>query len=323
MAAKMLFTTLNNQLTAKTRGAEPEAKAARCQIVHHVRSKFGKAATATGALAAIALTLSGMNAQAGVTRDGEEYNIAAPLPGDQIHADLALGPTGGYLVWDDNFGDGDGQSVNVRRVTPLLSGELDHTLLSTRIASHQERPRVTLLSGGGAAFVWQSGPDGAQQVMTRTMNASGIFNGDEVAVSLRSDLSQLTPAIAALPNGNYVVVWSSYDQDGSMQGVYGALFDAVTHKLSGEFQINQFAQFNQRNPAVSALPAGGFVVTWISEGNRGDSSADVYARIYDAGGVATGTEFRVNNSDRICSSPSIAISATGNFVIGWCEAARI
>ena len=273
-------------------------------------------------LAAIAFTLNGLNAQAGVTREGEEYNIAAPLPGDQLHADLALGPNGGYLVWDDNVGDGDGLSVNVRRVNSLLSGELDHTLLSVRTASHQERPRVTLLSGGGAAFVWQSGPDGAQQVMTRTMNASGIFNGDEVAVSLRNDLSQLTPAIAALPNGNYVVVWSSYDQDGSMQGVYAALFDATMRKLTGEFQVNQFTPFNQRNPAVTALPTGGFVVTWISEGNRGESSADVFARIYDAAGVATGDEFRVNASDRVCSSPSIATSATGNFVIAWCEAAQ-
>ena len=287
-----------------------------------MRSKFAKAAHATVTLAAVALTLNAMNAQAGVTPEGAEYNIAAPLPGDQMHSDLALGPNGGYLVWDDNWGDGDGLSVNVRRVTSLLSGELEHNLLSTQTAGHQERPRVALLSGGGAAFTWQSGPDGAQQVMTRTVNADGIFNGDEIAVSLRSDLSQVTPAIAALANGNYVVVWSSFDQDGSMQGVYAALFDATMHKLSGEFQVNQFAQFNQRNPAVTALPSGGFVVAWISEGNRGESSADVYARIYSNTGVAAGDEFRVNTSDRICSSPSIATSAPGNFVIAWCEAAQ-
>jgi hypothetical protein len=275
-------------------------------------------------LTAIALSaLYSMNASASVTREGDEYNIAAPIPGDQNHPDLALGPNGGYLVWDDNVGDGDGLSVNLRRITPLLSGELNVIpSLATKTANHQERPKVVLLAGGGAAFVWQSGPDSAQQVMTRTIDANGIYSGDEVAVSVRNDLSQMTPALAALPGGNYIVVWSSYDQDGSMQGVFGELFNATGQKLSGEFQINQFTDFNQRNPAVTALPGGGFVVTWISEGNRGDSSADVYARMYGSNGTATGNEFRVNTSDRICSSPSIATTTTGNFVIAWCEATQ-
>jgi hypothetical protein len=265
--------------------------------------------------------LFAMNLQAGVTPDGSEYPIAAPLEGDQLHPDLALGPNGGFLVWDDNKGDGDGLSVNMRRITATLNGDLDVIHLATKTAGHQERPRVAMLTGGGAAFVWQSGPDGAQKVMTRALTSANVFTGDEVAVSLRSDLNQMTPAIAGLTTGNYVAVWSSFGQDGSMQGVYAAVFSPTAQKIAGEFQINQFSAFNQRNAAVAALPGGGFVVR-ISEGNRGDSSADVFARVYDANATALGNEFRVNGSDRVCSSPSIATTSTGNFTVTWCEIAQ-
>jgi hypothetical protein len=310
---------LKNQPTAKTTGAEDKAETARWQIVHHVRRNFAKART-PGTISALLLAgICAVTSQAGVTRDAGEYNIAVPLNGDQSHPDLALGPNGGYLVWDDNIGDGDGLSVNLRLIDSTLSGAFGVLHLSTKIAGHQERPRAAMLSGGGAAFVWQSGPDGAQQVYTRTIDSGNIFSGDEVAVSVRSELHQITPAVAGLPGGNYVVVWSSFDQDGSMQGVYGAYFDSTAHKIGAEFQINQFTQFNQRNPAVTALPAGGFVVTWISEGNRGDSSVDVYARIFNSGGTAAGNEFRVNTSERVCSSPSIAVTSAGNFTIAWCE----
>ena len=319
----MLFLTLNNQLTAKTRDADDGAQAARCETVHHVRSKFLKGGKAPAIFSALALAaLLPVNSRAGVTPDGTEYNIVVPLAGDQAHADMALGPNGGYLVWDDNIGDGDGLSVNARHITPALSGELEVLHLATKTAGQQERPRVSLLARGGAAFAWQSGPEGQPQVMTRTVNGSSVFTGDEVAVSTHSDISQITPALAGLANGNYVVVWSAYGLDGSMQGVFGALFGPAAQKLTAEFQVNQFAQFNQRNPAVTALPGGGFVVTWISEGNRSESSADVYARIYDANGATLGDEFRVNTSDRICSSPSIATTSAGNFTIAWCESAQ-
>jgi hypothetical protein len=278
-------------------------------------------------LSAIGLAaLMAANVGAAALPDGNEYNIASPLnqvmPGDQAHADLALGPHGGYIVWDDNVGDGDGLSVNLRRISASLSGELNVIPLATKTADHQERPRVAMLAAGGAAFAWQSGPDGKQQVYTRVISSSHTFAGPEIAVSLRADLHQKTPAIAGLAGGNYVVVWASFGQDGSMLGVYGTLFNAAGQKLANEFKINQFSEFNQRTPAIAALTGGGFVVTWISEGNRGESSVDVMARVYSASATPVGNEFRVNTDTKVCSSPAVAVTSTGNFTVTWCEAAQ-
>ncbi|HUS37395.1 MAG TPA: fibronectin type III domain-containing protein [Verrucomicrobiae bacterium] len=293
-----------------------------------MRSNFQKRGKAPHILSALSLAaMLVANTHAEVTADGTEYNIAVPLQGDQAHADLALGANGGYLVWDDNVGDGDGLSVNLRRINASLSGELNVIPLATKTIDHQERPRVTMLARGGAAFAWQSGPDGRQRIYTRVINGSSVFTDVEVATSVRSDLPQKNPAIAGLSAGNYVVVWSSFGQEatssgGSMAGVFGAIFGPAGQKLSGEFQVNQFTQYNQRNPAIAALPGGGFVVAWISEGNRGESAADVFARIYDANGAPTGNEFRVNESNRVCSSPAVAVTSTGNITFAWCESAQ-
>jgi hypothetical protein len=253
---------------------------------------------------------------AGVTRSGREYYLAVPMPGDQARPDLALGPSGGYLVWEDNVGDGDGLAVNVRRVTSSLNGELNVMPLATKTAGNQEQPKVSMLSNGGAAFVWQGGPDGRQQVYLRVMTAGGTFLSDEFAVSAAGG-HQIQAAVAGLSNGNIVVVWTAPDQNET--GVFGALFGPQGQRLGGEFQINQFSISNQRNAVVSALPDGKFVVGWISEGQRSDQSVDLYARIYAATGAPMVSEFRVNDSERVASSPAVTTTATGNFTFAWCE----
>lgn len=257
--------------------------------------------------------------QATIQRDGAEYNLAPAMVGDQSLPDLALRATGGYVVWQDNVGDGDGLSVNARKVNSTLSGDLNVISLATKTAGNQENPRVALLSGGGTAFTWQGGPSGGQQIWVRVMNSAGVFVGEEVAASSHSEANQIQPAIAGLANGNFVVVWSADGPDGSMQGVYGMLFSANGAKIGNEFQINQFTLNNQRTPAVTALLNGGFAVTWVSEGERNGSSVDVYARLYNANGVGQGAEFRVNSSERVTSSPSIATTSAGNFTVVWCE----
>ncbi len=280
--------------------------------------KFSSAFRSGSIALAVALGVAAQ-VQAGVTREGSEYDLALPLAGDQVYADMALGPTGGFLAWHDNVGDGDGLAVSFRRITSALNGELNVTPLATRTAGNQERPKVALLSNGGAAFVWQGGPDSAQQVFLRVLNSNGVFVGEEAPVSVRTEADQVQPSVAGLANGNIVVVWSSNGPDGSMQGVFGALFGPTGNKIGGEFQINQFTLNNQRSAVVSAQPSGGFVVAWVSEGARSDSSVDVYARTYGSNGLPLVSEFRVNDSDRVASSPALAVTSSGSFTVAWCE----
>src|SRR5208282_6653003 len=99
--------------------------------------------------------------------NGTEYAIIGSLPGDQIWPDVAVTPTGGFVVWQDNATDGSGWGVSARRLDSTLSGTLSTFRVNAQGTNDQENPRVALLKNGGAVFVWQGGVEGYQHIFAR------------------------------------------------------------------------------------------------------------------------------------------------------------
>ncbi len=273
------------------------------------------------------------------TANGTEYAIAGSLPGDQVMPDVAVTTNGGgFLVWQDNATDGDGLGVSAIN----LSGPGGSFRVNVQGAGDQENPRVALLQGGGAVFVWQGGVEGwNQHIYARFLSAGGTWQPgsatNDVLVDTFTNNFQITPAVATLANGNVVIIWASFDEAApdSMQDVYGRIFSPSGAPVTGEFLINQFTSYNQRTPAVAALANGGFVVTWVSEQERvvgtpnpnavppnqeAYPSIDIYARLYDANGnpqSGQSNEFLVNADSNPCAHPSVAAGTDGGFVITW------
>ena len=124
-------------------------------------------------------------------------------------------------------------------------------------------------------------------------------------------------AIATDANGNYVVVWTSNLQDGSLYGIYAQRFNAQGIAQGAEFLINTTTADNQINPAVAMDTAGNFVVTWSSNLQDGDGYG-VYAQRFDAAGVSQGSEFQVHTTTvGGQGTPAIAMANDGRFVIAW------
>jgi hypothetical protein len=55
--------------------------------------------------------------------NGTEYAIAGSLPGDQVWPDVAVTPSGGFVVWQDNATDGSGWGVSALRYFEYVPGE--------------------------------------------------------------------------------------------------------------------------------------------------------------------------------------------------------
>src|SRR5439155_7675018 len=117
---------------------------------------------------------------------------------------------------------------------------------------------------GGAVFVWQGGTLGSQDIFARFLGSNGTFITGDVLVNSFTDGQQADAAVAALGNGNVIVTWSSFEQDGSLQGVFGQVLSPSGQKLGAEFQVNEFTQYNQRSSAVAAIGGGSYVVAWVS-----------------------------------------------------------
>jgi hypothetical protein len=266
---------------------------------------------------------------------GNEYTIIGALPGDQVFPDAAVTTTGGFVVWQDNITDGSSEGISARRLDGTLSGTFGTFRVNVQGTNDQENPRVALLKNGGAVFAWQGGASGAQHIYARFLNSDNTFLTDtDVVVSLPANNFQINPAVTVLNNGNAVVVWGSFDEQGStsLQDVYGQVFSPAGQKIGGEFLINQFTTYNQRTPTVAALANGGFVVAWVSEQERSVAalynglaltsqesypSVDIYGRLYDGNGVAQSDEFLINTDSNPCANPAVAAGSDGGFVVVW------
>jgi len=146
----------------------------------------------------------------------------------------------------------------------------------------------------------------------------GSVGRAEFQVNVRIDQDQKNAAIAMAPDGRFVAVWSSYQQDGSSNGIYGRRFDPNSSPLAGEFRVNNTSSGNQAEPAVAMDAAAGFVAVWQGPGKTKDDKEDIFARRYDPNGLPLGNEFAVNSltADRQIY-PAAAAGGDGRFVIVW------
>src|SRR5437867_10737244 len=196
---------------------------------------------------------------------GGEYPIAGLLPSDQVFPQLTLSSSGGYLVWQDNVTDGDGSGISARRINSNLSGSFGVFRVNEQAAGDQENVRVALLKDGGAVFVWQGGSPGFQHVYARFLKGDGTFATGDRLVNTYTNNHQIDPSIAVLSDGNVVVTWSSYGQNGALYGVYLQVFSPAGDKVGSEIQVNQSTTVSQRSPSAAALPDGGFALVWVGE----------------------------------------------------------
>jgi len=268
----------------------------------------------------ISIGVGSLLAVASPTPSGGEYPLTSQLPGDQVHCRLVLGQTHSYVVWEDNAIDAKGQGIGVQVLNHYLApipSQLFRVNETTQ--GDQQNPDAALLPDGGIAIVWESGDGLDRDIYLRILQPNGLFLGPETRVNQYTPGLQTTPKIARLQNGNLVIVWSSLGQDGSLQGVYGRLFDPEGLPLTDEFPVNVFTSYNQRNPAVAALKDGTFVTVWVSENQSFPYSVDVVARRFSPDGQPLIGEVRVNATTNICANPTILATPQGPFFIAWSE----
>jgi hypothetical protein len=186
-------------------------------------------------------------------------------------------------------------------------------------ASSYGPTQVTVAPDGGFAVVWQTGflgdppvpPVEKPVVWVRLFRADGTPKTNQLRVNPGSS-PQVLPRVAVGADGSFVVVWEDILPTG--RTVSGRLFDAEGRPRGRRFRLSstpvEVASYFDLKPAVVLAADGSFVAAWTGAG--------VLARRFDAAGQPLGPEFRANVTtydER--SAPQVAMSASGDFVIGW------
>src|SRR3990167_6150528 len=229
---------------------------------------------------------------------------------------------GNFVIADTNTGNGDegadtligveNASFTDGTISLVSSGE---NRVNTTTAGFQGFHAIAALSGGGFVVTWHAEDGSGFGVYAQRYNASGTALDGEFRVNTATASSQHTSSVAALSGGGFVVTWESEVQDGGGYGVYAQRYDASGAAVGSEFRVNTTTASDQLASAITALADGGFAVTWMSNLQDGDG-AGIYARRYDASGVAIGGEFQINTAtanDQV--SPAITALSAGGFAV--------
>ncbi len=180
-------------------------------------------------------------------------------------------------------------------------------------------PAVAMDDDGDFVVAW-AGQDGSNSgVNARRYNAAGVPQGSEFRINTYTTGSQIRPDVAMDDDGDFVVTWSSSDQDYSDggSGVYAQRYNAAGVPQGSEFLVNTFTTDNQDYPAVAMGDDGDFVVTWNSRGREFGGNG-VFAKRYNAAGVPQSSEFRVNTYTTSNQAfPAVAMDDDGDFLVSW------
>lgn len=126
---------------------------------------------------------------------------------------------------------------------------------------------------------------------------------------------QTRPDVAMDADGDSVVVWESYLQDGAGWGIFGQRFDAAGDPVGSEFQVNGGSAGDQRYPAAAMRSDGSFTVVWVDSDGAGNG---IRGRSFDASGTPVGGDFTVNlgtTGDQ--TDPDVAVDGSDAGVAVW------
>ena len=235
------------------------------------------------------------------------------------------GAGGAYVVWtaQNQIGPATRGDIVMQRVSPDGTLQGVETVVNTVGAGDQERPAIASGPGGLVYVVWASRDDASvvYDIKARRF-VNGVASGDEFVVNTTLAHTQTCPDIDIDANGNAVVVWESWFQDGSDRAVVGRRLDAVGQFLGPEFQVNMTTAYSQARPAVSVRPDGGFIVVWESwkQEQPAPSGYGVFGRLYNADGGARSGEFMVNTTTADYQWYADVLALPGDeFVVTWCS----
>jgi hypothetical protein len=256
---------------------------------------------------------------AGVVR-GSEFQVNTYTTSSQITPAVAMDARGNFVVvWRSPNQDGDSDGIFGQRYDAAGTAQGVEFRVNTYTTSLQISPAVAMDAGGNFVVVWTSfTQDGsADGIFGQRYDAAGVPRGSEFRVNTYTTNDQFGAAVAMDRDGRFVVVWSSFLQDGDSNGIFGQRYDTAGARQGVEFRVNSYTTFEQYGPAVAMDALGNFIVVWTSDGQDGSGNG-IFGQRYDAAGNPQGSEFRANTYTTLDQvRAAVARDAVGNFVVVW------
>ncbi|MCP4047797.1 MAG: hypothetical protein GY732_17625, partial [Gammaproteobacteria bacterium] len=253
---------------------------------------------------------------------GSEFLVNSYISDYQRRPSVAMDADGDFVVVWRGSGKEDNDGVHGQRFNAAGVPQGSEFLVNSHTTDYQGRPSVAMDADGDFVVAWegvgQAGDDSG--VYGQRYNASGGAEGNEFLINNYRTDSQYDPSVAMDADGDFVVVWTSYGQDGSDIGIYGQRFNAAGGDEGDEFPINSYTSSYQYGPSVAMDALGNFAVVWESYYTPPDSDDyGVFARTYRASGTPDQSKEFLVNQEVLGNqwSSAVAMDNNGDIAIAW------
>ncbi|MBO3762530.1 calcium-binding protein [Ciceribacter sp. L1K22] len=212
---------------------------------------------------------SAMEIRVGGTNTGQQYNSVV----------AALSDGGWVVAWTLQNSESGNYGIRQLRFAADGTAMGETETIGTDRAGVDPTAAIAGLSDGGWVVTWHSSDDPYQnEVYQQRFNADGSAASAEQRVNTTTSGDQSFPALTALADGGWVIVWGS-SHSGS-RNIYQQRYDAAGNMVGTESRLN--VEGSGGGPQVASLPDGGWVVTWTtSDGSDSDIAQRVFATDID------------------------------------------
>tara|TARA_Y100000588_G_scaffold43261_2_gene41158 strand:+ start:182 stop:2395 length:2214 start_codon:yes stop_codon:yes gene_type:complete len=201
------------------------------------------------------------------------------------------------------------------------------TIVNSHLPGIQRAPTVAALAGGGVAVVWTSLEQDAEGegVYAQLFTTGGFRLGGEFQVNQAESRNQSDAAVAALPDGGFVVAWVNEAVAGrtgvgaqDLQGnLVGRLYGAQGAPRGAEYQLND-GQGVGMSPALSADAEGGFTLAWSQRDSVNIRNlSDIYTRRFNSAGLPLTSNVRQNTWLRGEQVGPELVQMGGEALVAW------
>ncbi len=225
------------------------------------------------------------------TSFGAEFLVNTTATNNQHQPSITALADGRFVVaWQDfsqTGGDISGGAIRAQVFNADGSAFGTEFLVNTTVTNSQSEPSITGLADGRFVVAWadfsQTGGDTSNfAVRAQVFNADGSASGAEFLVNTTVTNAQTDSTITALADGRFVVAWKDFSLTGgdlSFNAIRAQVFNADGSRAGTEFLVNTTVALDQKEPSITALADGRFVVAWTDESNL--NNTDIRGQIFD------------------------------------------
>jgi hypothetical protein len=123
-------------------------------------------------------------------------------------------------------------------------------------------------SNGDVVFVWIEDYKDGVALWAQRYDFKGKRIGAGLLVKEPAAAAPERPAVAAMDNGDFLVVWDEEDPDTDSE-IYARRYRSEISGFLPEVHVNEVTPYEQHTADVAASPDGRFIITWASDVNDG------------------------------------------------------